>query len=283
MEKLKTIFKKYKYSILLSYFLLIISNLLIFLYPKVLGDTIDKLISGNYYYVVNLALVFCGFVVTSLASNIYDTIVFAKIKKDLGYSEITNMYGNNIDDSTISARYSMLDNVVSFFESDIRVFINFLLGSIGSLFIIFRINHIMGFGLIISSFVILGMSLYFSPKLSKLIKKRNTLNEKQVSILNRRITHQLKNFLELHRKISIKFSNISAKYNMCIQIAVYFTVTTLLFFYITRGNVTVGSTFSTYRYMFDFCNSVLMLPHLFITWTNLKDVLSRLSDKKVTL
>jgi ABC-type bacteriocin/lantibiotic exporter with double-glycine peptidase domain len=190
------------------------------------------------------------------------------------------MYNNNVDDSTISGRYSMLGSVVSFFESDIRVFINFLLGTIGSLFIIFSIDKMMGFGLIASSFVILGISLYYSPKLSKLTKKSNNLNEKQVYILNKRVAQQLMRFLGMSQKIRVKFSNISAKYNMWIQISVYCTVTALLFYYITRGNVTVGSTFSTYRYMFDFCNSVLMLPHLFITWANLKDVLSRLSDKK---
>jgi hypothetical protein len=279
MNKLKIIFKKYRYQIGFSYFLLIISNLLIFLYPKVLGNTIDKMIAGDYYYVINLALVFCGFVGTSFASNIYDTIVFSKIKKDVSNTEIANMYANDIDDSTISGRYTMLDSVVGFFEKDVAVLINFLLGSIGSLFIIFGINHIMGFGLIIASLTIIGLSFYFSPKLSKLTIKRNNLNERQVHIINKRVMFQIGRFLDLNRKISIRFSNISAKYNMCIQIAVYFTVTTLLFYYITRGNVTVGSTFSTYRYMFDFCNAVLMLPHLFITWTNLKDVLSRLADK----
>jgi ABC-type multidrug transport system fused ATPase/permease subunit len=277
MNKLKEIFKRYKYKIIASYALLVVSNFLMFLYPKILGNTIDKLIAGDYYYIINLALVFLGFVLTSLASNVYDTIVFSKIKKDISKEEIVKMYDNNIDDSTISGRYSMLDSIVSFFENDISILINFLLGSIGSLFIIFGVNHIMGFGLVFSSLIILCFSMYYSPKLSKLTIKRNNLHEKQVSVINKRITFQLERFLLLNRKISIKFSNISSKYNMWIQVSVYFTVTALLFYYISCGNVTVGSTFSTYRYMFDFCNSVLMLPHLFITWMNLKDVLSRLS------
>lgn len=240
-----------------------------------MGNTIDKMILGNYHSVINLALLFFGFILTSLASNVYDTIVFSRIRKDLANREIAKMYNNNVDTSTVSARYNMLDSIISFFENNVSWLISFLIGTIGSCYIIFTISSILGFGLLIAGFLIFCLSLYFSPKIAKVIIQRNNYNEKQVNIIEGRLLFQLNRFLEANRLLSIKYSNISAKYNLCIQVICYTAVTALLFLYITMGNVTVGNTFSTYRYMFDFCNSILILPNLFTTWVNLKDVISR--------
>ncbi len=275
MNKLLTIFKEYKYSIILSYFLIIVSNFLMFLYPKILGNTIDRMIVGDYYSLVSLAALFFGFMITSLASNIYDTIVFSRIRKDLANREIAKMYEKNVDVSTISGRYNMLDNIIGFFEVHVSMLFNFLIGTIGSCYIVFQINYILGVGLLIAGALIVCLSFYFSPRIAGVTIKRNNYNEKQVSVFSGKVLFQLNRFLEANRLLSVKYSNISAKYNLCIQFIVYSTVTTLLFVYVTSDNVTVGSTFSIYRYMFDFCTSALMLPNLFTVWVNLKDIISR--------
>jgi ABC-type multidrug transport system fused ATPase/permease subunit len=275
MDKLIAIFKEYKYSIVFSYLLIVVSEFLMFLYPKILGNTIDRMIVGDYYSLISLAALFFGFILTSLASNVYDTIVFSRIRKNLANREIEKMYDKNIDTSVISGRYNMLDSVVGFFELNVAHFIKFVIGTVGSCYIVFTINYVLGLGLLVAGLLIVMLSFYFSPRIAKVTILRNNYNEKQVSVFSGKILFQLNRFLEANRLLSIKYSNITAKYNLYIQAICYSAVTILLFVYIAMGNITVGSTFSTYRYMFDFCNSVLILPSLFTVWVNLKDVISR--------
>ena len=42
------------------------------------------------------------------------------------------------------------------------------------------------------------------------------------------------------------------------------------------NEVTIGSVFSTYRYMFDFCNALLGIPMIISSYINIKDVIKRL-------
>ena len=52
-----------------------------------------------------------------------------------------------------------------------------------------------------------------------------------------------------------------------------------LTYYVMFNNVTVGSVFSTYRYMFDFCNALLGMPMIITSYINIKDVIKRLETE----
>lgn len=58
MKKLLNIFKSNWKPISLSYILYFISVVLFSLYPKILGDTIDHLINGEFGYIWALVIVF---------------------------------------------------------------------------------------------------------------------------------------------------------------------------------------------------------------------------------
>jgi len=51
MDKLKVIFKNNWKTIILSYTLFSINSILMIVYPKVLGETIDHLISKDYQFI----------------------------------------------------------------------------------------------------------------------------------------------------------------------------------------------------------------------------------------
>jgi hypothetical protein len=46
------------------------------------------------------------------------------------------------------------------------------------------------------------------------------------------------------------------------------------------NKVTVGSVFSTYRYLFDFCNALMGLPSIITSYINIKDVVKRLKTEE---
>jgi ABC-type bacteriocin/lantibiotic exporter with double-glycine peptidase domain len=117
---------------------------------------------------------------------------------------------------------------------------------------------------------------YYSPKLASLTGMNNDISEEQTEIINTRNISNINNLLRRCQKISILRSRVDSKFSLWIQTIVYGSVTALLTYYVMYNTVTVGSVFSTYRYMFDFCNSLLGLPTIVTSYINIKDVIKRL-------
>ena len=134
---------------------------------------------------------------------------------------------------------------------------------------------IVGF-MILTGILIVFVSFYFSPKLAGVAKLTNDVSEEQTEIVSSRRVNRINNLLRRSRLLQIKASQIDVKFGFCIQFIVYGSVTSLLTYYVMYNKVTVGSVFSTYRYMFDFCNALLGLPNLIISFLNIKDVIRRL-------
>lgn len=279
-SKLKEIFKRYWRGILFSYLLVILSNLLFFIYPKVLGDTIDHLINKDYIYIFSIIGIFLGFIITSYISNIYDTRVFARLLKDVSQEEIQKQLDSGVDSGVINGRYGMLSSIISFFENDIPQFISSIISIVGSLVVIFLIDVYMGIGLIISGIITMGISKLIVPKLTEIRKRTNNLNEAQTNILSTRNFIRFIRLTDLKQLLSLRSSFINAIFFALIQIVAYGTVSVLILYYIMNIDITVGSTFSTYRYLFEFCGSITVLPNLISNVINLKDVMNRFESNE---
>ena len=72
MKKLKQIFKTNWKTIVFSYSLFSINAILMLVYPKVLGNTIDHLITKDYNYIWYLVVTFISLMFFSYVSRIYD-------------------------------------------------------------------------------------------------------------------------------------------------------------------------------------------------------------------
>jgi hypothetical protein len=123
------------------------------------------------------------------------------------------------------------------------------------------------------------VSYYFSPKIAAITKDSNDISEEQTEIINHRKISLVNNLLKRKQLLSIKLSNLDAKFIFLIQFIAYGTVTALLTYYVVFNTVSVGSVFSTYRYLFDFVASVSILPYIIISFINIKDVIKRLETE----
>jgi ABC-type bacteriocin/lantibiotic exporter with double-glycine peptidase domain len=122
----------------------------------------------------------------------------------------------------------------------------------------------------------LGATFYYSPKIANITSQYNDLSEEQTDVISTRKISSINNLLKRGQHLSLKLSGIDAKFSIWIQGIVYGSVTALLTYYVMYNNVSVGSVFSTYRYMFDFCNALLGVPTIITSYINIKDVIQRL-------
>jgi ABC-type bacteriocin/lantibiotic exporter with double-glycine peptidase domain len=172
-----------------------------------------------------------------------------------------------------------MNSVVRFFEIDMIVVIQTFIGAVGSIYFLSLVSlPIVGF-MIISGISIVGASYYFSPKLAALTSLNNDISEEQTDIIATRNISGVNNLLRRVQKIAIRRSYIDSNFGLWIQSIVYGSVTALLTYYVMNNKVTVGSVFSTYRYMFDFCNALLGLPMILTSFINIKDVIKRLETE----
>lgn len=279
MNKLKLIFKENWIAILFSYTLFTMQSIFMLSYPKVLGETMDHLIAKDYYYMYYLLLTFAGMMFFGYVSRIYDTRVFSKIYRRFASVETNKQYESDVDTTKINGRVNLMHNIIIFFERDMFMIMNTLYGIIVSMYFISLVDVTMVGYLVISGILTLGATYYYSPKLANITKLNNDLSEEQTEVISSRKISLVNNFLRRGQKLRIQLSNLDAKFSLWIQIIAYGTVTSLITYYVVSNNVTVGSAFSTYRYLFDFCIAIAAIPSIIESFINIKDVVKRLETE----
>jgi len=279
MNKLKTMFKENWKSIVFSYSLFSINAILLLVYPKVLGESIDHLIAKDYGFIWYLAATFIALMFFGYVSRIYDIKVFSGIYRRFASIETSKQIENGVETTKINGRLTLMNYIVRFFEVDMIVIINTILGAVGSIYFLSLVSWpIVGF-LVLSGVAILGASYYYSPKLAALTSLNNDISEEQTDIIDTRKISKINNLLRRSQKIALVRATVDSKFSLWIQAIVYGSVTALLTYYVMYNKVTVGSVFSTYRYMFDFCNALLGMPTIITSYINIKDVIKRLETE----
>jgi ABC-type bacteriocin/lantibiotic exporter with double-glycine peptidase domain len=254
-------------------------SIFMLIYPKVLGESIDHLIAKDYSFIIYLLLTFFGLMVFNYISRVYDTIVFSRIYRRFASIETNKQFENNVETTKINARLNLMGSVVSFFEKDMLSILYALFGLFGSIYFISLVDATLIPFLILSGILTLVVSYYFSPKIAEITKDSNDISEEQTELINQRKISLVNNLLKRRQTLSIKLSNLDAKFFFLIQFIAYGTVTALLTYYVVYNQVTVGSVFSTYRYLFDFVAAVSILPQIIISFINIKDVIKRLETE----
>lgn len=279
MNKLKVMFKENWKSIMFSYSLFMINSILMVMYPKILGNSIDHLIAKDYPYIWYLVLMFVAIMFFGYISRIYDTKVFSGIYRRFASIETHKQIESDVETTKINGRMTLMHYIVKFFEGDMLVVLQTIIGLVGAIYFLSLVSWtIVGF-LIITSILILGATFYYSPKIANITRQYNDLSEEQTDVISTRNISSINNLLKRSQHLSLKLSGIDAKFSIWIQGIVYGSVTALLTYYVMYNNVSVGSVFSTYRYMFDFCNALLGVPTIITSYINIKDVIKRLETE----
>lgn len=280
MDKLILIFKNNWKGISISYLLVSINCIILFLYPKVLGDTIDKLVIKDYTYIWHLGVIFIGFIIFGYASRVYDVKVFSSIYKKFASKEIENQINKDVDTSKINGRLTLMNSVIYFFEHDIATIMQTVYGLVISVYFLLETNNIILIGLFVSALITLSISYYFTPKITNVTKDKNDISEEQTNVICSLKMSLINDLLRRKQKLDIKSTKINAKYYIFIEMIAYISITLLLGYYVMFNKVTIGSVFSTYRYMFDFANSVIGITCVIPSLINIKDVINRLKTEE---
>lgn len=277
---LKDILKENYKLLIIAYFLFLVESLLMITYPLVLGKTIDHFIEKNFINGIYLFLVLGGFMLSSYLRRKYDTRIFSTIYRKLILRYINREISKDKSSiSKITARTTMFNSIVSFFEIDIPYIFHAIFSIVGSIVII-MLSYDLYIGLLtlFTLVPIYFVSKYYSGKLSVKYKESNDLNENDVDVIGSMDRKDIRHHYVLKNLLSIKISNLDAENNLLNDLINYSLIVIGLIIFTLMGEPTIGTIMGLYQYLLKFTGNALMIPNLILRSLYLKDVLKRIEE-----
>lgn len=275
---LKSIFKRFKVKISITFLLLVFENISKILQPLVLGIAINDLINNS-----NKGLLwFCGLYLLSFTIGVirryYDTRAYTHIYTTVSSEIVEIQNDKNISTSSISARSGLIKELVDFFEYDIPQAFASAISVVGALIMIALFSWWI-FGAALLTIIIIILIYRFSrDTIYKYNIGINNELEHRVQVLERK---NQSNILQHFRNISnwlVKLSDLETLNFGLIEITLFILAIFTLYTSATELNADTGSIFSTIMYILEFSNGIYMLPILFQQLIRLKEISTRLES-----
>ena len=275
MKYILSIFKEYKYQLLLIYFYLFVAQSLILLEPYVLGKMIDGLLNKQYMWMFT----FLGIVLIEniliFRRMVYDTKIYTKI-----YNNIVLKYLKREKDSNHSskiARTELSNNIINFLESDVHFYIYAILTLIGSLAFIFMNSAITGLIVIASIAPICTIVYFLYKKIAQSTRITHDHYERKIEILSDNDDVKVETFFRRRRKILIYGSTLQGKNWTALNSIKSVFLVIALFVFTHNSTISQGETVSMYAYINQFLISLMSIPISIETFTRMKDIIKRIS------
>jgi len=274
MNKLYTIFKEYKYKLLLIYLFMLVTELSIISQPFLLGKSIDKLIDGSWLWIVLLFLSYLVVNIIEYKRMIYDTKVYTQIYNNiiLQFLKISNE-----PNSTKIARIDMAHDIVVVLEIYVNYYIATIISIFGSIGFIYLANWKVGLIISLALILIILAVLIFYKKIRQSINVRNNHYENKVTAIQNGYSSSV-SFFNRRRKLEIFDSNLHGKNWFLVGIIKsIFLALSIILLITTSYNITTGSVVTIYFYVNNFLTSLMSIPVAFENFSRLSNIIKRIN------
>src|SRR5262249_32171560 len=129
---LRGLFRTYRWSILFTYGLFNLENLLRLAQPLVLGLAINDLLRSSYLGLGLFVVQHLSFTLISSLRRMYDARTFTRIYTDLATQLVVEQRGQEEPVSSVAARSALSRAFVDFFERDVPVIVRSLYSVVGA-------------------------------------------------------------------------------------------------------------------------------------------------------
>lgn len=244
------------------------------LFPLVIGRAIDSVLADStrgLYEFAGLGIAAMGI---AILRRLVDSRAYARIYARLGEELVANR--SETGTSTTTARLGMLREIVEFFENSLPGLITSVIGLAGTLIILSVLNRPVFIGClaVIGATVVLyaltgGLTTRYNKGL-------NDEHERQVDAVESGDPVRVGLHLRDMMRWNIKLSDLEAA---SFGIVWLFMIGLLVFSIATAAERTVeyGMVFAVVMYVFEFAESVALLPFYYQEWLRLREISGRLT------
>ena len=244
------------------------------LFPLVIGRAIDSVLAGStrgLYEFAGLGIAAMGI---AILRRLVDSRAYARIYARLGEELVANR--SETGTSTTTARLGMLREIVEFFENSLPGLITSVIGLAGTLIILAVLNRPVFLGclaVIGATVVLYGLTGGLTTRYNQGL---NDEHERQVDAVESGDPARVGLHLRDMMRWNIKLSDLEAAN---FGIVWLFMIALLVFSIATAAERTVeyGMVFAVVMYVFEFAESVALLPFYYQEWLRLREISGRLT------
>jgi ABC-type multidrug transport system fused ATPase/permease subunit len=269
---LKKLFIAHHRSILLTYLLTLLENLLKLFFPWAIGIAIDGLLKRNYQGLILLACIRLAYVITVVSRKVYDTRTFANIYSNLATLVVLEQNQQKVSTSQIIARSSLSREFVNFFENDLPEVFQALFGFIGALVMLYNYdfkNGLYATGIIIPLLVI--NRVYVSKSIN-FHRELNDRLEREVDILTDARSEEVYQHYQSLVRWRTYLSNAEAGNYGLVELFSIPLIVLVLIRTVQLPEIQVGEIYAVLQYLGNYLNSMGNVPFLLQQFSYLKDI-----------
>ena len=280
LPELKRIFLKAPVGILVVLAMDIAEIVLLSLIPFTIGSCIDGLFDQNYFWFYVLIILQILLIIICFFNKVLDTRIYERIIESESNSYYENAMQTNSDDSQISSRLNLVDEIPNFFDVELVQIIDMFGEITFSLMYIFITS-----GLLFLASVAVSILVYiFTKKFYKEIADNNIKLQdhdetREEVILNRNVQY-FKHFTRSILNLRILNSDLEAKSYLVTDILQTGLLIFSIGFTIHMGNYTSGQLFTVITYVMILNERVGEINEVRVRLYNLVDSVSRLGRNR---
>ena len=245
------------------------------LFPLVIGRAIDDVLEGTRRGLWELAGLGAATVGIYVARRVCDSRAYAKVYVRLSEELVARQAAVTVSAKT--ARLGMLREVVEFFENSLPTLVNSVFGIAGTALILWTLNLSIFLGCIsvgMVAAVLYGFTGKFTTRCNEAF---NNEYEKRVEAVESGVPRRVGRHVRRMMRWNIKLSDLEAA-NFGV---VWVFMVALLVFSVNaavENTDEYGKVFAVVMYVFQFMESVAMLPLYYQEWLRLREITGRLID-----
>ena len=242
-------------------------------FPLVIGRAIDSVLADSTRGLYEFAIL--GIVTMGIAvlRRLVDSRAYARIYVTLGEEMAESAADTST--STRTARLGMLKEIVEFFENSLPELINAVIGLAGTVLILAALNLPVFLGCLVVALATVVLYLLTGGLTMRYNQGLNDEHERQVDAVDSGDPARLAKHLRAMMRWNIRLSDLEAA-NFGINWVFMIGLLVFAVSAATTETTEYGAVFAIVMYVFQFVESMLMLPFFYQEWLRLREISGRL-------
>ena len=270
------LFRHFRWSVLVTWFLVLLENTLLALIPLFIGRAIDGLLGNEPGALWEVAAVMAALLVVASVRRAYDTRCYGTMRVRFG-AEVVSRIGER-PVSQVNARLDMSREMVDFLEAHVPELLTACVQIIVSIAILWTFGTQLGINALA---VIVGIGVIYALFHRRFYRLNSDLNsqiEQQVAVLEQRRPTSLLEHLRRLRQCEVRLSDTEVFLYAGIFGGMFAFVLTNLWLAASISAITAGAIFAILSYSWELVESGITMPVVLQQWSRLSEIRERLNE-----
>jgi hypothetical protein len=270
------VIRPFRWRIALTYALTVIEDLLELSYPWATGLAINGLLAHDYRMAVPVMIAWMLHTAVGGARQMYDTRLYTEVYNALVIDTVLRQREAGIEPTTVAARSTMSREFVTFFEKDMPVVINAVVGIVGSAAILFWYDLVIGAAVTLL-FVPVGIiNRGYMRRSLALNKGLNNQLEQEVRIIDGAQRPAVENHFSEVRSWRVRLSDADARNWTLIEVLSMLVFVLVLLRVAFMPAPEAGTIFAIFFYVWRLMEKLDLSPQIVQQLMRLKDIRQRI-------